>query len=357
MTRVKVSMSDRESIDNISTASIEEEASSYRGTIATLANSSDGPLLCRMYSNQYPEINDLVMVTVKQVAEIGAYVNLAEYNNIEGMVLMSELSRRRIRSVQRLVRVGRSEICVVLRVDKEKGYIDLSKRRVTSEEAEKFEEKFSKSKTVHSIMRHVAEKNGMKLEDLYESVGWPLYDIYGHAYEAFKIALTDPKQIWDSLEKVALVRDFPLNLLSIIKNEIIKRDITSDIIRRLTPQKVKIRADVEVACFAYEGIDTVKKALMAAESVSTEDIPIKVRLVAPPLYVISTQCMDRLNGINLLQKGIDLLESTIKASGGQMSIKMRPKVVNEIDDKALDALMKKSERENTEVGGDDEHSD
>jgi translation initiation factor 2 alpha subunit (eIF-2alpha) len=51
---------------------------------------------------------------------IGAYVTLTEYNNIEGMILLSELSRRRIRSIQKLIRVGRSECVVVLRVDKEK---------------------------------------------------------------------------------------------------------------------------------------------------------------------------------------------------------------------------------------------
>ena len=37
------------------------------------------------------------------------------------MILLSELSRRRIRSVQKLIRVGRNEVVVVLRVDKEKG--------------------------------------------------------------------------------------------------------------------------------------------------------------------------------------------------------------------------------------------
>lgn len=76
---------------------------------------------CRMYENKYPEVDDLVMVTVRQIAEMGAYVHLLEYNNIEGMVLLSELSRRRIRSVQKLIRVGRNEVVVVLRVDKEKG--------------------------------------------------------------------------------------------------------------------------------------------------------------------------------------------------------------------------------------------
>lgn len=76
---------------------------------------------CRMYEDKFPEVDDLVKVKVRQIAEMGAYVNLLEYNNIEGMILLSELSRRRIRSIQKLIRVGREEIVVVLRVDKEKG--------------------------------------------------------------------------------------------------------------------------------------------------------------------------------------------------------------------------------------------
>jgi len=37
-----------------------------------------------MYEQKYPEVEDLVMVKVKQIAEMGAYVSLLEYNNIEG---------------------------------------------------------------------------------------------------------------------------------------------------------------------------------------------------------------------------------------------------------------------------------
>ena len=58
-----------------------------------------------------------------QIAEMGAYVKLLEYDNIDGMILLSELSRRRIRSIQKLIRVGRNEVVVVLRVDKEKGVL------------------------------------------------------------------------------------------------------------------------------------------------------------------------------------------------------------------------------------------
>ena len=76
---------------------------------------------CRFYEDKFPEVDSLVVVNVKQVSEMGAYVKLLEYDNMDGMVLLSELSRRRIRSVQKLIREGRDEVVVVLRVDKEKG--------------------------------------------------------------------------------------------------------------------------------------------------------------------------------------------------------------------------------------------
>ena len=75
---------------------------------------------CSMYEERFPEVDDVVMVQVKSIAEMGAYVTLLEYNNIEGMILLSELSRRRIRSISKLIKVGRQEPVMVLRVDKEK---------------------------------------------------------------------------------------------------------------------------------------------------------------------------------------------------------------------------------------------
>ena len=50
--------------------------------------SSQGPggpnLNCRFYENEFPEIEDVVIVEVKQIADMGAYVQLLEYNNTEG---------------------------------------------------------------------------------------------------------------------------------------------------------------------------------------------------------------------------------------------------------------------------------
>lgn len=53
----------------------------------------------------------------------------------------------------------------------------------------KCEERYNKSKAVHSIMSTVAKKENKDLEVLYEQLAWPLYAKYGHAYDAFKAAL------------------------------------------------------------------------------------------------------------------------------------------------------------------------
>ncbi len=79
------------------------------------------PLSCRFYENEFPAENDVVVAVVSRITGNGSYVVLPEYDNAGGMILHSELSRRRIRSINKLVRVGRSEIVLVIRVDPDKG--------------------------------------------------------------------------------------------------------------------------------------------------------------------------------------------------------------------------------------------
>ena len=50
------------------------------------------------------EDEDGMLVQVISIQEMGAYVHLLEYDNTEGMILLSELSRRRIRSINKLIK-------------------------------------------------------------------------------------------------------------------------------------------------------------------------------------------------------------------------------------------------------------
>ncbi|KAF8637234.1 hypothetical protein AX17_002965 [Amanita inopinata Kibby_2008] len=346
----------------------------------------------RYYEQKYPEVDELVMVQVRQIAEMGAYVKLLEYDNTEGMILLSELSRRRIRSVQKLIRVGRNEVVVVLRVDKEKGYIDLSKRRVSPEDIVKCEERYMKSKAVASILRHVASKittvgpdaqlegtqatdggekesrrarkarqagqeddipepegppgganEEEKLEALYEQIAWPLGKKYGHPYDAFKLSLTEADTMFSSLET-------PMS-------PVVYSVLTTTIARRLTPQPIKLRADIEVTCYTPAGIDAIKKALRAGEKQSSEAVPIKAKLVAPPLYVLSTNATDKYAAVERLERAIEAIQGTVEEEGGSLTVKMKPKAISETDEQDLAQLMAKAGQENAEVSGDEDEEE
>jgi translation initiation factor 2 subunit 1 len=137
----------------------------------------------------------------------------------------------------------------------------------------------------------------------------------------------------------------------------VKDELQSYISKRLTPHPTKVRADVEVTCFGYDGIEAVKEALRAAEADNTPDTQVKVKLVSPPLYVLTSQTLDKNLGIQVLEEAIQKIETNIKAAGGSCIVRMAPKAVTEHDDAELQALMEKRERENMEVSGDESQSE
>lgn len=293
----------------------------------------------RFFERKYPEIDSLVMVQVKRVAEMGAYVSLLEYSNVEGMILLSELSKRRIRSVTKLIRVGRFEVVSVLRVDQEKGYIDLSKKRVNAEDAAIFEEEYARSKAVHSIMRHFSSQTNVPLLELCEKISWPLYKKYAHALDGLKAAVADQN----------VLNDLKLS------PEVLEA-LMAGVRRRLTPQQCKLRARIEVQCFEFAGVEAVKRALHAGLTVSTEELEVKIKLVAPPQYVLLAQCMDREAGTAKLEESIALVKESIESEGGQFTLKAKPEVVGDHDD-GLGILAKEGEENSSDDGDSDESED
>lgn len=294
----------------------------------------------------------MVMVQVKSIAEMGAYVSLLEYGGIEGMILLSELSRRRIRSVQKLIKVGRQEPVMVLRVDKEKGYIDLSKRRVSPEDVAKCEERFAKSRMVHSIMRHVAETCGADLDQLYGEVGWPLYRMYGHCYDAFRAMIPDPEVVLKRLRDEVHNGNNPPVLTPEVLDGILK-----NIRRRMTPQPIKIRADVEMTCFAYDGVEHIRAAMKAAQSSSVDGCEVSMKLVAPPLYVLTTQTLDKAKGIEVLTEAVETCRASIEGEKGSLRVKEGARAVSEKEERLLQEELEAAEAANREIAGDDESED
>merc|ERR1719384_2582107 len=290
---------------------MESDTSSVTSNSSTSSYLTNKSLNCRMYAKEYPEVDDLVVVQVKSIVDMGAYCSLLEYNGIEGMILMSELSRRRIRSVNRLIRVGRQEIVAVLRVNKEKGYIDLLKKRVSPEEVLLVEERWNKSKAVHSILRHVAKNTNFGVLELYERFGWPMATKFGHAYNGLKYAM-------ENREEFLATFDVPTKIHSILFKNIEKR---------LKQQVVTIRCPVECTCFGKEGIVAIKKALKKGLELSTDDFVVKIKLEAAPRYILTLSTLKPQEGLKKIQHVIDIITKEITEKGGHMVVKSPPKAL------------------------------
>ncbi|KAK2970823.1 hypothetical protein RJ640_014811 [Escallonia rubra] len=322
-----------------------------------MATTMDITLDCRMYEERYPEVDTTVMIQVREIGYVCSRVSLLEYNGIEGMILLSELSRRRIRSVGSLLKVGRIEPAVVLRVNRWKGYIYLSKKMLSEQDILVCEERWNKSKLVHSIMRHVAVTMRANLEVLYNNVGWPLYQKYGHAFEAFKLIAHDPNSVLN-----ALVREIKgigpggqeVTVMIPVISEKVKDALVKTIRKRMTPLPVKIRADIEMKCFQLDGVLHIKEAMRKAEAVGTNECPVKIKVVAPPVYVLNTQTLDKEKGISTVREAIAACTEAIESHRGKLTVKVAPRTVSEGEDKLLQEQMYKLGRQNEEVSGDED---
>merc|ERR1712063_156401 len=276
---------------------------------------------CRMYEQELPNQDELVVVRVNKVEEFGAYVTLLEYNNIEAMILSSEVSRKRIRSIHKHLRIGKQDVMQVLRVDKEKGYIDLSKKYVSEEDVVVATERFAKSKTVHSIMKHTAVTCNIPVIELLQKVAWPLYDKYegndddeeedGHALDGLNAILLDE----------SLLDEYGLE-------DSVKECLLKEIKHRLAEQPFKIQAQIEVTCFTTEGILSIKEALnIGKEHAEEKNQKLEVNLLSTPTYRLSTQCTDKQQGVDILNSAIDVITAAIKERNGNFLLKESPQEV------------------------------
>lgn len=281
------------------------------------------------YENKYPKENDFVMVQIKSVTDTGVYASLLEYDGIEGMIAINELTNRRFRSFHKIVRVGRVEVAQVISIDQEKGYIDLSKKSVSTDDIIKCQDKWNKTKCVYTIMYDLSNTNtpSLDISNLYEKIVWPLDRKYGHTYDAFLMYMSDPssvkeieiESISDSFsrrkESESLFPENTTSLKDIIKN-------------RLQRKPSKIRAIIDVTCFNYEGIEAIKKALNCAYEVSSD---ISISLIVPS-FSLTLNTLEKERGIDIVNKACDAISKKIKEFGGDMVVREYPKDISNCDD-------------------------
>ena len=128
----------------------------------------------RYFRQTLPAVEDYVMYETVRSADHCLYVKLLQYNNLEAMMLLTEISKRtRNFSLVNRLKSGVIDVGIVIRVDK--GYIDISRRRVTNEDAEKCRTIYNYQQLAHRILSAVSSITGHSLDDLYNEI-WRFED-------------------------------------------------------------------------------------------------------------------------------------------------------------------------------------
>ncbi|KAJ3434850.1 eukaryotic translation initiation factor 2 subunit [Anaeramoeba flamelloides] len=265
---------------------------------------------CRYYEKKYPEEGQLVMFIASQITKHGILGKLPEFNSIESLISKTEVSSGRTNSFYKYFRPGKYHACLVLRVDEEKGYIDLSRKRVTSPvELEAFRTFFRKSQLVHFIMKKVAIESAKSLKTLYKQIVWPLYKRSLHPFDAFRKFLSDP----------TFLDEFNLGNIQKILKKVIKQ--------KMPLRLIKVDAVFEMTCFNFYGIEAIKKSLIVAEEMGTKEHPIEVFLISSPVFRVCTTTFDHEYGLETLKQACNGMAEMIKNFGGSFQITRQPRVL------------------------------
>src|SRR3990172_5297920 len=147
---------------------------------------------------EWPEVGDLVIATIETVTDYGAYAKLAEFAQ-RGFLPVREISRSWLSHLRDFVRENQKMVLKVLRVDPEKGHVDLSLRRVTKRERIERIKSWKKDRKAEALLHAVAEKAGLPIHEVYQKAGAILEEKYG-LYDGFEKVVKEGSDVLTKLE-------------------------------------------------------------------------------------------------------------------------------------------------------------
>jgi len=197
-----------------------------------------------LYKKQgFPEESELVLCAVTKVQYDSVFVNLNEYGKL-GVIHISEISPGRIRNIRDFVKEGRVIICKVLRVNEERGHIDLSLRRVTEMQKREKANAIKQEQKAEKILEGIAKKLKKDVKKLYDEIFSHILKNYEYIYRCFE----DIVENKITLEKLGI-------------NKKLADEITKAVKLKIKSKEVNIKGDLTIEIYAGNGIDIIKESL------------------------------------------------------------------------------------------------
>ena len=250
-----------------------------------------------MQRDGWPEPGSLVVCTVTQVVDFGAFVSLDEYAGKQGLIHISEVASGWIKYIRDHVREGQKIVCKVLNVDTSRHHIDLSLKDVNEHQRR---EKIQEWKADQKAWKWLE----MAYQDRPEDVK-RVSDALMGAYESLYLAMEDAAVSGADALKDAGLPDEDIMILENLSRENVK--IPS----------VEISGYVDISSPAPDGVEVIRKALKQAKRIKDKDATLNITYIGAPRYRIHVTAPDYKHAESVLKKSAQAAVKYIEQHGGE----------------------------------------
>jgi len=223
-----------------------------------------------MYTKKgLPEKDELVICTIREATSSSVFAMLDEYENLQGMIHISEIARKQVRAMKVYLKPQTQVVCKVMSVDTQKRYVELSLRRVGEGHRRTKLQQWKNERIANDILEVFAKQNGMTTKQAYDKVGNEIMEKYGGLYPAFmEISQKDPQL----LEKLGIEKKLAEQLTTMIK-------------KRIVPPKAELSYNVEMQSASENGLDVIKKAVVLAKDAAEKNkSKLQIKYISAPKY-------------------------------------------------------------------------
>ncbi|MBD3361908.1 S1 RNA-binding domain-containing protein [Candidatus Woesearchaeota archaeon] len=238
----------------------------------------------------FPQEEELVLCTVTAVHYHSVFVTLDEYGKT-GLIHISEIAPGRIRNIRDYVVEGKKVVCKVLKIDKEKGHIDLSLRRVNEKQKRSKLNQIKQEQLAENIIQYVAKQNKKKPEFLYQEITKKIFQDYHSLFDAFEEVSQDKLDLTKYLDKK------------------LASQLTKIIQQRIKPREIEINGEIKIISTVPNGVETVKEILTKAEK--TKGNPI-IKYKGAGIFTITVKSDDYKKAEKILKHAIENAENEAK---------------------------------------------
>ncbi len=250
------------------------------------------------YKNKgFPEEGEIVLCTVKKILYHSVFAVLDEYEKIEGMIHISEISPGRIRNIRDYVKEGKQIVCKILKIDKQKGHIDLSIRRVGTNQKRNKNSEWKQEHKAEKLLELVGKDLNKDIATMYKEVGYSLREEYGSLNKAFERFVLEPEEV----KEFKLPRKLEETLISIV-------------LEKIQPKKAEVSGILDLSLETSNGIEIIKKTLTDLQKGE-----ISITYLSAPRYKVGVTASDYKTAEGILRQVQEDAISKIESAGGTAS--------------------------------------